>query len=374
MTEDAFLTMMIVFFIIPSILLSARIYFDTARYLRSGYLASSVVSLLFAIGSYLFFAVACGMTLWRSRKRVELMDRIDTAHGAGKIPLMEALGRPLSEATILHSYIVPTGLWLCKASFVAMYFNLKRHLNLRTKRLLYFTVFYLVFSYLVVVFSHGWWCGGSFGKQWADSSTSYCTPFTAIVTISINVFMNITSDILVLSIPLMILHYITVLPRERYAIIFLLFLGLGTIVTTSTCCALHITYRHHLVVYYSYVQLAELLAFIELSVALTAVSLPSLKAVLYRKQENRRRKMQSSSGAGESKRTACSSTPGTDTQWEVEPDARSEDEGRLVILRRVSYDVESMELPPFPKGTEGSRNTSRDVSEERRTVNNVSVV
>jgi hypothetical protein len=118
MTEDAWLTILILFFVIPTILLSARIYFDTARYLRSGYLASSAFSLLFAIGSYMFFAVACAMTLWRSQKRVLWMDRVP--NGAGKISPMEALGQPLSEATILHSYIVPTGLWLCKASFVAM--------------------------------------------------------------------------------------------------------------------------------------------------------------------------------------------------------------------------------------------------------------
>jgi hypothetical protein len=208
--------------------------------------------------------------------------------------------------------------------------------------------------------------------QRADTSRSYCTPFAATASISIYAFMNITSDVFVLSIPLMILHYITVLPRERYAIMFLLFLGLGTIVTTATCCALHITYRHHLVVYYSYIQLAELLACIELSVAVTAVSLPSLKAVLYRKQENRRRKIQSTAGE-DTKRTTSSSTPGqTDTNWEMEAGHASEDEGRLVILRRVSYEVESMELPPFP-GTESSRNIGRDVSQER-TVNDVSAV
>lgn len=120
MTEDAWLATLILFFIAPTILLSLRIYYDTSRYLRAGYMASSLISLLFAIGSYLFFATACGMTLWRSRRRVMFMDRVDATQGKGQVPPMQALGKPLSEATILHSYIVPTGLWLCKASFVAM--------------------------------------------------------------------------------------------------------------------------------------------------------------------------------------------------------------------------------------------------------------
>ncbi|KAI5798639.1 hypothetical protein FPQ18DRAFT_386071 [Pyronema domesticum] len=258
---------------------------------------------------------------------------MDYSKGRNPVPgSMEALHQPLHEATIVHSYIVPTGLWLCKASFVAMYFNLKRHLNVRTKRLLHFTVFYLLASFVVLVLTHALWCGPKFGHTWSETSNRFCTPFANTVSIAVYAFMNITSDIFVLAIPLMILHYITVLPRERYAIIFLLFLGLGTIVTTATCCGLHIAYRKQLLVYYNYIQLAELLACVELAVGIAAVSLPSLKAVLYLKQESRRNKIKSS-GVGSSKRTAC-----TTGEWD-------EDEGRLVIMRRMSYDVESMEVP-----------------------------
>lgn len=49
------------------------------------------------------------------------MDIMDYSKGRNPVPgSMEALHQPLHEATIVHSYIVPTGLWLCKASFVAM--------------------------------------------------------------------------------------------------------------------------------------------------------------------------------------------------------------------------------------------------------------
>jgi len=196
MTEDAWLAVLILFFLLPTILLSLRIYFDTSRYLRNGYLASSVISLMFAIACYFFFAIGCGMTFYRSRRRLKFMDRVPNpnfAHsGERKIPPMQALGQPLKEATILHSYIVPTGLWLCKASFVAMCsslaptpprpavarrvkadeprrepdFNLKRHLNPTTKKLLYATIVYLVVSYLVLILTHALWCGRIFGKQW----------------------------------------------------------------------------------------------------------------------------------------------------------------------------------------------------------------
>lgn len=147
-----------------------------------------------------------------------------------------------------------------------------------------------------------------------------------------------------MAIPLVILHYITKLPRERYAIFFLVFLGLGTVATAATCCALHILYRHELVVSYGYVQLAELLAIVELSVGLSAVSLPSLKAVLYRREEHRRSKSSAStrerrSDAGSKASTATRETVTSDGGWE------DEDERRLVIMRRLSYEVASVELP-----------------------------
>ncbi|KAA8909389.1 hypothetical protein FN846DRAFT_615588 [Sphaerosporella brunnea] len=339
MLEDAWLAVLVLFFALPTILVGLRIYYDANRYLRSGYLASSVISLVFAIAAYLFFALACAMVFYRSQKRVLWMDRPAQTVVGG----MHALGQPLREATIVHSYIVPTGLWLCKGSFVAMYFNLKRHLNEKTKRLLYGTVAYLILTFLVLILTHALWCDRVFGKQWALTATTYCTPFASSLTIGLYAFCNITSDILVLTIPLVILHYITVLPRERYAIVFLLVLGVGTIATTATCCALHITYRHELVVYYNYIQVAELLACIELSVGMMAASLPSLKALLYRKRERVRRKVQGS--VGESKHGHSSQREEEDEEEELE---RLEDQGRLVIMRHVSYDVEveSIELPP----------------------------
>jgi uncharacterized membrane protein YidH (DUF202 family) len=120
MPEDTWLAILIVFFVIPTILLALRIYADTSRYMRSGCLAFSVISLIFAIAAYLFFAIACAMTFYRARRKMRGMDRGPDPSDMGRIPYMAALGQPLREATIVHSYIVTTGLWLCKGSFVAM--------------------------------------------------------------------------------------------------------------------------------------------------------------------------------------------------------------------------------------------------------------
>lgn len=120
MTEDAWLPVLILFFVAPTILMIFRVYIDIARYIRSGYLTSSVVSLAFAVGSYVFFAAACSMVFWRNNRRFPGMEVADTTLGKGPIPQMEALAVPVHEATVMHSYLIPAGLWLCKASFVAM--------------------------------------------------------------------------------------------------------------------------------------------------------------------------------------------------------------------------------------------------------------
>ena len=95
----------------------ARIYFDIKRFRKPGYLASSLISLGSAIGAWLMLLIAIGMVLYRSSKRIGTMRRKEDPTN---IPDMESLGKPLTEATIMHSYIAPTGLWLCKARFIAM--------------------------------------------------------------------------------------------------------------------------------------------------------------------------------------------------------------------------------------------------------------
>jgi hypothetical protein len=106
-----------IFTIIPSLLMIARIYFDTKRFSKHGYLASSMISLGSAIGAWIMMLIAIGMVFYRSERRIGSMTRKEDVVN---IPDIESLGTPLTEATIMHSYVVPTCLWLCKASFIAM--------------------------------------------------------------------------------------------------------------------------------------------------------------------------------------------------------------------------------------------------------------
>lgn len=174
--------------------------------------------------------------------------------------------------------------------------------------------------------------------------------------------MNVSSDLLIMGMPLLMIRNIQVHTRERWAIVFLLFLGFSMVVTTLTCCALHVTYRNELVVYYSYVQTAQLLAVVELSVCIVAVSLPSLKAVLYRHHEQQRRKSEAAyshsgtgasgssnlkTGAGTQGKVAVGSVGMTSIAKSTDEDLTNpfEDDDRdtnqLVIMRRMSYDVHS---------------------------------
>lgn len=180
--------------------------------------------------------------------------------------------------------------------------------------------------------------------------------------------MNVSSDLLIMGMPLLMIRSIQVRSREKWAILFLLFLGTAMVVTTLTCCALHITFRQELVVYYSFVQTATLLAIVELSVAVSAVSLPSLRAVLYHRREQQRRKSAatysySGSGTGlSSLKNAHHHSPGRgnvgmhsmgketidDDLESPSGDEEDRDTNQLVIMRRMSYDVntENPKLQP----------------------------
>lgn len=172
-----------IFTIIPSLLMIARIYFDTKRFRKHGYLSSSLISLGSAIGAWIMLLVAIGMVLYRSDKRIGTMRRKEDPLN---IPDIESLGTPLTEATIMHSYVVPTGLWLCKASFIAMCksnlpfaravadldtdFNLKRHCSKGIKILLHIVLMYVILSYVVLVLTHALWCGQPTNEWYSPSS------------------------------------------------------------------------------------------------------------------------------------------------------------------------------------------------------------
>ncbi|KAI5778846.1 hypothetical protein EDC01DRAFT_321732 [Geopyxis carbonaria] len=276
---------------VPTLLLAARIYFDLRLPTRS---RSASISLGLALAAHLCLVIGSSMALYRNARKGSIPM---VPHNLGQSGYEEwSLGLPLTEATIMHSYIIPTGLWLCKASFVAMYFSLSQHVSSGLRRLLYAAVAYLLVSYLLLMGSHALWCG-SFFKTWTSTPSSACTPFTTAAPIALYAFANITSWILIILTPLLMLRQAggATRPRERYAVAFLVFLGTAAVATTATCCALHITYRKRLLSYYGYVQLAELLACLELAVAVAAVSLPSLRAVLYRRHDERQRRSEAGS-------------------------------------------------------------------------------
>lgn len=109
------------FTVIPSALMIARLCMDFKQVRKRGYTHHIVVGTVCAGIAWICLLVASGMAFWRNERRDMLMGRhAEKSNRGGRLPEMEALGRPLIEATILHSYVVPTGLWLVKGSFVAM--------------------------------------------------------------------------------------------------------------------------------------------------------------------------------------------------------------------------------------------------------------
>jgi hypothetical protein len=236
----------------------------------------------------------------------------------------------------MFCFILPTGLWMVKASFIAMYFSSKRHLSPLLRWVLYFVIAYLIASYAVTIIAQAMWCG-AWGKQWDISPQNYCTPFVSATAISLHIVMNVTSDLLVMAIPLILIHQTKVQKRDKWGIGFLILLGGATVATALVCCSLHAMYRKDMVRHSGTIRMVELLTCIELSIAVTTACLPSLRAVAYRRRESVQKKIVSRSilSTWETRRSMGP------VQTLQEEEELEEDQSKLVIMRRLSFDVES---------------------------------
>jgi len=313
MNDDANIAVLAAFFAISTAFTIARFYFDVTRYRKNGFLASSAASSVCAFLAWVLFAIACSMAFWTSRRRITLR-----------------------EATLMFCFILPTGLWMVKASFIAMYFSSKRHLSPLLRRALYFVIAYLIASYAVTIIVQAMWCG-AWGKQWDISPQNYCTPFVSVTAISLHSVMNVTSDLLVMALPLILIHQSKVQKRDKWGIGFLILLGGATVATTLVCCSLHAMYRRDMVRYTGTIRMVELLTCVELSIAVTTACLPSLRAVAYRHRESVQKKIVSRSILS-TWETRHSIGP---VQTPQEEEELEEDQSKLVIMRRLSFDVES---------------------------------
>ncbi|TGZ79652.1 hypothetical protein EX30DRAFT_396988 [Ascodesmis nigricans] len=282
MSPEEWLATMTLFTAVPSIFIFLRLTVDVWQLRNRGYARHAVVGAICAAGAWISLVVAVGMVHWRNQ-RAEVDDTKHTdGVGDGKRDIYPGVGKTMMmEAMVLHSLVVPTGLWLVKGSFVAMYYKISRHLSRPLLFLLHSNIFYLIATYLVHIITHSLWCNTFI------TSNPQCSPFASTFPIGFYAFLNITSDLLVMITPILLLRRISVSKRAVRGMVFLGFLGLGMVATAATCCYFHLILKGVFANNWQYVRMAELLAIIELGVGLMAVALPSIRAANSERRKRR---------------------------------------------------------------------------------------
>lgn len=195
--------------------------------------------------------------------------------------------------------IYHTILWLCKAAFLAFYFNLISYLSPRIRLALHAVTAYTIATYILSVGLSVLWCQ-PISRNWSYGPNN-CSAFMDPIPLTIQQFANISTDIMstygisvyiaegnvnkvvVMVLPIQIFRNHHLNTREKNGVAFIFFLGILTIAASTTRYALIMKFitnpnngRFKGLPYEVY----ELAAQLELLVAFFATCLPSLRVLL----------------------------------------------------------------------------------------------
>ncbi|PWW80312.1 hypothetical protein C7212DRAFT_342010 [Tuber magnatum] len=120
-----------------------------------------------------------------------------------------------------------TGVWLVKGSFLALYFDIFRSLQPRIKRMLQLTTAYTVLSWFANFLLPLLYCR-PLSLVW--SIEHHCTSFRSSFGTTFPMVTNVTTDLLIMAIPILVLRTLNLRKSEMVAIAFLLSLGCLTII------------------------------------------------------------------------------------------------------------------------------------------------
>ncbi|KAA8899250.1 hypothetical protein FN846DRAFT_177671 [Sphaerosporella brunnea] len=114
-------------------------------------------------------------------------------------------------------------LWLIKLSFISTYFRVVPHLRTWARKALYITVAYVACSFVVCVLVHSLYCRPA-TINWIEGP-SRCSPWLSVPSLSVMTAFNMSSDIGLLIIPLLVLRELHLRKVEVFAFVFVYAIG-----------------------------------------------------------------------------------------------------------------------------------------------------
>ncbi|RPB05391.1 hypothetical protein L873DRAFT_1797730 [Choiromyces venosus 120613-1] len=240
-----------------------------------------------------------------------------------------------------------TGVWLVKGSFLALYFDIFRSLPPGIRKMLQFTTIYTMLTWFTNFLLPLVYCR-PLSLVW--SIEHHCTSFRSKLGTTFPMVTNVTTDLLIMIIPILVLRTLNLRKSEMLAIAFLLSLGCLTIIASLLRYA-YVTKRNALGKSGSpnLVTQAQIWSYAEGCIATFAACLPAGRVLLAR------RKLRNTSGGSSSGRGHSGfSSKMNRIRKERLPGNNDSGEHGLVVFKTTSFGVESTaELTQGRAGPEG---------------------
>ncbi|KAL7268267.1 hypothetical protein RUND412_009119 [Rhizina undulata] len=118
-------------------------------------------------------------------------------------------------------------IWATKAAYISVYFNIFRRLDIAVKRMLFYSSVYMVISYLITMLVYMLWCR-PLSTTWVSAShqfDDFCYPEHEIVVFTVSFVLNLTSELLLLIIPITLISRLQLSIHDRCGLSFIFFLG-----------------------------------------------------------------------------------------------------------------------------------------------------
>ena len=188
--------------------------------------------------SAFFAATALGiLIIWlilSTRERLQLIEFLRD-YGRGEIPLgytpppMTVWGLKMK---FISGYGYFVGIWGVKAAFLAGYWRLRGTLHRPIRLLLYTTAVYTIVTFLANILLHTFSCR-PISLNWTGGTERRCFSFAILPNLTVLLVTNISTDLLILLIPLLIIRTFMLRKHETYSLAFVFVVGITSIVAMA---------------------------------------------------------------------------------------------------------------------------------------------
>ena len=174
-------------------------------------------------------------------------------------------------------------MYLLKGAFLAFYWRLFSRVQSRFVYLLYGTTGFVIITYIITLTIHFTWCI-PVHRNWTIPLSEFpgTSSIDNLTTLTVGSFLNITTDLMILILPLLIVQSFNMKRREKYGLSFIF--AVGIMCVTASVVRYYKLYLpfDHLPVSIDGVRVSILWSTIEITTGMIAFCLPGFRMVLFR--------------------------------------------------------------------------------------------